>query len=186
MCFKDALRKGILRKPIKQDARLMLVGPAAAGKTTMLCKVNLGDVMPTIPTVGFQVDTVEYKDFRFTVWEHRPMADKIKQIWRRHYEGTDGIIFVVDSSAVERLEDAKRELHSLLEEKELAEAVLLVVANKQDLPHAVSCDEICDKLDLLSLRSDQRWFLQPTSAVSGDGLYEGLDWLAHEIRLGTN
>lgn len=184
MCLKDALRKGLQRKPSKRDARLLLVGPAAAGKTTILCKVNLGDVMPTTPTVGFQVDTVEYKDFRFTVWEHRTMADqdKLKQIWRRNYEGMDGIIFVVDSTNVEGFAEAKKELHSLLEEEELAEAAVLVVANKQDLAHAASGDEICDKLDLQSLHC-QRWLLQPTSAVYGDGLYEGLDWLANEIQV---
>jgi len=166
----------------------MLVGPAAAGKTALLCKVNVGDVMPTTPTVGFQVDTVEYKDFRFTIWEHRMMTgqDRIKSIWRRNYEGMDGIIFVVDSTDMDGLAEAKRELHSLLEEDELAQTTVLVVANKQDLSHAMSGEKICDELDLQNLRSGQRWFLQPASAISGDGLYEGLDWLAHEILLGMH
>lgn len=185
MCLKDVLLKNIRRQPCQQTARLMLVGPEAAGKSTLLCKVNLGDVVPTVPTVGFKVDTMEYKDFRFTVWEHRTIAgqDKIRNIWRKNYEGMDGIVFVVDSSDVDRLAEARQALHNMLQEEELVEAAVLVIANKQDLPHALNGEEICEKLDLEHLPGRQQWFLQPASAVSGDGLYEGLDWLASELKL---
>lgn len=163
----------------------MLVGPEASGKSTILCKVNLRDVVPTVPTVGFKVESVEYKDFRFTVWEHRATMDdnKAHQIWRRNYAGTNGIVFVVDSSNADALAKARVDLHSMMLEEELAEAAVLVVANKQDLPNAQSAEEVCDKLGLEDLPGNQRWFLQPASAVHGDGLYEGLDWLAQEIRL---
>lgn len=162
----------------------MLVGPSAAGKTSVLCKIDLGDVVPTVPTVGFKVETVEYKDFRFTVWEHRAMADqdKLRNIWRRNYEGMNGIVFVVDSSDLNGLDEARRELHCMLEEEELADAAVLIFANKQDLPHALSGAEVCSKLDLEYLPGRQRCFLQPACAVSGDGLYEGFDWLIDEMQ----
>merc|ERR1719420_1042393 len=116
MCLADALKRTLRMKPSRQEARLMIVGPRAAGKSTILCKVNLGDVVPTVPTVGFTVETLDYKDFRFTVWEHRAMAseDKIRNIWRHHYEGMNGIVFVVDSSDLDGLAEARRDLHSML------------------------------------------------------------------------
>jgi hypothetical protein len=82
---------------------------------------------------------------------------------------------VVDSNDGERVEDAKTELHKMLNEDELREAVLLVFANKQDLPHAMGAAEVTDKLGLHTLRHRQ-WYIQACCATTGDGLYEGLDW----------
>lgn len=163
----------------------MLVGPEASGKSTLLCRINLGEVVPTVPTVGFKVETMEYKGLRGTVWEHRVLAgqDKIRNIWRHNYEGMNGIIFVVDSSDLDGLDEARRELHAMLHEEELRGAAVLVFANKQDLQHALSCEEICDKLNLEDLPCHQRLLCQPACAVSGDGVYEGLDWLVEEIQL---
>merc|ERR1712224_573505 len=146
----------------------MVVGPEAAGKSTILCKINLGEVVPTVPTVGFKVETVDYKDLRFTVWEHRALVgqDKIRNIWRHNYEGMNGIISVVDSSDWNGLVEARRELHNMLQEEELAGAAVLVFANKQDLQHALSSEEISDKLNLEDLPGHQPWLLQPACAVS--------------------
>lgn len=103
--------------------------------------------------------------------------DKIRPLWRHYYQNTQGLIFVVDSNDRDRVEDAKAELDKLLSEDELREATLLVFANKQDLPRAMTPAEITDKLGLHSLRG-REWFIQATCATTGDGLYEGLDWLS--------
>ena len=87
------------------------------------------------------------------------------------------MIFVVDSNDRDRVGEARDELHRMLNEDELREAVLLVFANKQDLPNAMTAAEITDRLGLHSLR--QRSFAtRTTCATTGDGLYDGLDWLA--------
>ncbi|XP_027705405.1 ADP-ribosylation factor 5-like, partial [Vombatus ursinus] len=67
-----------------------------------------------------------------------------------------------------------------LQEDELREAVLLVFANKQDMPNAMPVSELTDKLGLQSLRS-RTWYVQATCATQGTGLYDGLDWLSHEL-----
>uniref|UniRef100_A0A8C0PMA0 Uncharacterized protein n=1 Tax=Canis lupus familiaris TaxID=9615 RepID=A0A8C0PMA0_CANLF len=69
----------------------------------------------------------------------------------------------------------------MLAEDELRDAVLLVLANKQDLPKATDVAEITDKLGLHSLRH-RNWCIQATCATSGDGLYEGLAWLSNPLR----
>ncbi|XP_041471613.1 ADP-ribosylation factor 2 [Lytechinus variegatus] len=164
----------------KKEMRILMVGLDAAGKTTILYKLKLGEIVTTIPTIGFNVETVEYKNISFTVWDVGGQ-DKIRPLWRHYFQNTQGLIFVIDSNDRERMVEAKDELHRMLNEDELRDAVLLVFANKQDLPNAANASEITENLGLKSLHN-RKWFIQSTCATSGDGLYEGLDWLSRELK----
>lgn len=163
----------------KQQMRILMVGLDAAGKTTILYKLKLGEIVTTIPTIGFNVETVEYKNISFTVWDVGGQ-DKIRPLWRHYFQNTQGLIFVVDSNDKDRVAESRDELHKMLGEDELRDAVLLVFANKQDLPNAMSPGELTEKLGLNSLRN-RRWYIQSTCATQGTGLYEGLDWLSSEL-----
>ncbi|KAJ6775597.1 ADP RIBOSYLATION FACTOR-RELATED [Salix purpurea] len=163
----------------KKEMRILMVGLDAAGKTTILYKLKLGEIVTTIPTIGFNVETVEYKNISFTVWDVGGQ-DKIRPLWRFYFQNTQGLIFVVDSNDRDRVVEARDELHRMLNEDELRDAVLLVFANKQDLPNAMNAAETTDKLGLHSLRQ-RHWYIQSTCATSGEGLYEGLDWLSNNI-----
>jgi len=164
----------------KKDMRILMVGLDAAGKTTILYKLKLGEIVTTIPTIGFNVETVEYKNISFTVWDVGGQ-DKIRPLWRHYFQNTQGIIFVVDSNDRDRIGEARDELQRMLNEDELKDALLLVFANKQDLPNAMNASEITDKLGLHSLRQ-RNWYIQATCATSGDGLYEGLEWLSTNLK----
>jgi len=164
----------------KKEMRILMVGLDAAGKTTILYKLKLGEIVTTIPTIGFNVETVEYKNIQFTVWEVGGQ-DTIRPLWRHYFQNTQGIIFVVDSNDRDRVVEAREELQRMLNEDELRDALLLVFANKQDLPNAMNAAEITDKLGLHSLRQ-RAWYIQSTCATSGDGLYEGLEWLSNSLR----
>ncbi|AWP19192.1 ADP-ribosylation factor 1 [Scophthalmus maximus] len=164
----------------KKEMRILMVGLDAAGKTTILYKLKLGEIVTTIPTIGFNVETVEYKNISFTVWDVGGQ-DKIRPLWRHYFQNTQGLIFVVDSNDRERISEAKDELMRMLAEDELRDAVLLVFANKQDLPNALNGAEITEKLQLHSLHN-RTWYIQSTCATSGDGLYEGLDWLSSQLK----
>uniref|UniRef100_A0A3Q2IE61 ADP-ribosylation factor n=1 Tax=Equus caballus TaxID=9796 RepID=A0A3Q2IE61_HORSE len=176
----------------KKEMRILMVGLDAAGKTTILYKLKLGEIVTTIPTIGFNVETVEYKNISFTVWDVGGQ-DKIRPLWRHYFQNTQGfyfsffspkppgLIFVVDSNDRERVNEAREELTRMLAEDELRDAVLLVFVNKQDLPNAMNAAEITDKLGLHSLRQ-RNWYIQATCATSGDGLYEGLDWLSNQLK----
>jgi len=159
--------------------RILMVGLDAAGKTTILYKLKLGEIVTTIPTIGFNVETVEYKNINFTVWDVGGQ-DKIRPLWRHYFQNTQGLIFVVDSNDRERVSEAAEELTKMLNEDELRDAVLLIFCNKQDLPNAMSVAEVTYKLGLHQLRS-RKWYIQSTCATSGDGLYEGLDWLSNTL-----
>lgn len=146
------------------------VGLDAAGKTTILYKLKLGEIVTTIPTIGFNVETVEYKNISFTVWDVGGQ-DKIRPLWRHYFQNTQGLIFVVDSNDRDRIGEARDELHRMLNEDELRDAALLIFANKQDLPNAMTVSEISDKLNLHSVRNRQ-WNIQATCATNAEGLYE--------------
>ncbi|CAH0381798.1 unnamed protein product [Bemisia tabaci] len=163
----------------KKQMRILMVGLDSAGKTTILYKLKLGEIVTTIPTIGFNVETVEYKNISFTVWDVGGQ-DRIRPLWRHYFQNTEGLIFVVDSNDRERITEASNELHNMLQEDELRDAVLLVFANKQDLPNAMNASELTELLGLSQLRS-RRWYIQATCATQGHGLYEGLDWLSNEL-----
>ena len=114
---------------VKKDMRILMVGLDAAGKTTILYNLKLGEVISTIPTIGFNVETVEYKSINFTVWDLGGQ-NKIRPLWRYYYQNTEAIIFVVDSSDKERVQEANEELQNMLREDELRNAAILVFANK--------------------------------------------------------
>jgi len=162
----------------KKEMRILMLGLDAAGKTTILYKLKLGEVVSSVPTIGFNVETVEYKNIKFTVWDVGGQ-DKIRLLWRHYYQNTQGLIFVVDSSDKERVELAKEELQRMLGEEELRDAVLLVFANKQDLG-VMSVAEVTEKLGLHTIRG-RDWYIQGTCAMTGDGLYDGLDWLSKTV-----
>ena len=168
---------GLMGKLIgKRDVRMLMVGLDAAGKTTILYQLKMNETVKTIPTIGFNVETLDYKGLNFTVWDVGGQ-DKIRVLWKHYYQNTDGLIFVVDYNDKDRVDDAAEELKKMLAEEELKDCVLLVMANKQDLKDAITPNEVTDKLGLSQLRGRQ-WLVQGTSATTGQGLKEGLDWMA--------
>eukprot|EP00941_MAST-03F_sp_MAST-3F-sp1_P000889 g889.t1 len=161
------------------ECGILMVGLDAAGKTTILYKLKLGDVVSTIPTIGFNVETVEYKNIKFNVWDVGGQ-DKIRPLWRHYYKGVSGVIFVVDSNDAARFSEAKKELEEMLQKEELLQdVVVLVFINKQDLPKAKSPQDVVRAIGLNDIR--QKWWAQACCATTGDGLYEGLDWLSKQL-----
>ncbi|CAI9110773.1 OLC1v1010852C1 [Oldenlandia corymbosa var. corymbosa] len=94
---------------------------------------------------------------------------------------TDGLVWVVDSSDLRRLDDCKYELHNLLKEERLSGASLLIFANKQDIQGSFSPDEIAKVLDLEAMDNSRHWRIVGCSAYTGEGLLEGFDWLVQDI-----
>jgi len=96
---------------------------------SFLCTINF-QLLSSFVFAGFNVETVEYKNISFTVWDVGGQ-DKIRPLWRHYFQNTQGLIFVVDSNDRERIGEAREELNRMLTEDELRDAVLLIFANKQ-------------------------------------------------------
>ncbi|XP_062468285.1 E3 ubiquitin-protein ligase TRIM23 isoform X1 [Pezoporus occidentalis] len=164
----------------KMEIRVVTLGLDGAGKTTILFKLKQDEFMQPIPTIGFNVETVEYKNLKFTIWDVGG-KHKLRPLWKHYYLNTQAVVFVVDSSHRDRVSEAHSELAKLLTEKELRDALLLIFANKQDVAGALSVEEITELLSLHKLCCGRSWYIQGCDARSGTGLYEGLDWLSRQL-----
>ncbi|XP_068024159.1 LOW QUALITY PROTEIN: ADP-ribosylation factor-like protein 2 [Melanerpes formicivorus] len=163
----------------ERELRLLVLGLDNAGKTTLLKRFNGEDVATTSPTLGFNIKTLEHRGFKLNVWDVGGQRS-LRSYWRNYFESTDGLLWVVDSGDRQRLQLAATELHGLLREERLAGATLLVFANKQDLPGALSAGDIREALALDAIRSHP-WCIQGCSAVTGHNLLGGIDWLLDDI-----
>ncbi|KAF9662662.1 hypothetical protein SADUNF_Sadunf18G0077500 [Salix dunnii] len=210
-----------------KEARILVLGLDNAGKTTILYRLQMGEVVSTIPTIGFNVETVQYNNIKFQVWDlggqtsirnynmgciliyttrlclmtsilnqklmilgclmnftSSPAANVCNRpYWRCYFPNTQAIIYVVDSSDTDRLMIAKDEFHAILEEEELRGAIVLIFANKQDLPGALDDAAVTEALELHKIKNRQ-WAIFKTSAIKGEGLFEGLDWLSNTLKSG--
>lgn len=104
----------------------------------------------------------------------------LRAYWKNYYEDTDGVIFVVDSCDRLRLADCRNKLKEILVEERLLGATLLVLANKQDVPNALSLEAISEYLELDSIRS-HHWKIFPSSAIVGTNIFESVNWLINDI-----
>ncbi|KHJ36048.1 putative adp-ribosylation factor-like protein 1 [Erysiphe necator] len=145
----------------KKEIRILILGLDNAGKTTLLYRLKIGEVVTTIPTIGFNVESITFKNLNFNVWDLGGQTS-IRPYWRCYYSNTAAVIFVIDSTDIDRL-------------------ALLVFANKQDQPGAKGAGEISEALKLGELR-DRNWSIVACSAVDGSGVDEGMDWLVETVK----
>ncbi|KAJ3410652.1 Arf GTPase arl1 [Chytridiales sp. JEL 0842] len=165
-----------------KEYRILILGIDGAGKTTILYRLQIGEVVTTIPTIGFNVESVTYKNIKFQVWDLGGQTS-IRPYWRCYYANTDAVIYVVDSADRDRIQIARDELVSMLEEEELKDASLLILANKQDLKGAMSVTEVSEALNLTDMKNRQ-WTIFKCSAQTGEGLTDSLDWLVNTVQGG--
>lgn len=168
----------------KSETAILMLGLDASGKTTVLYKLKLGEIVTTIPTIGFNVESVKHKNISFRVWDVSG-RDKIRPLWRHYFLDTQLIILVVDSNDRERFPEFKEEFYRLLAEEELQGIPYLIFANKQDLPNAMTPSEISTRLELDYMKRNRDILVQPSCATTGDGLFEGLEWLSKQLKYKT-
>ncbi|GMH59052.1 hypothetical protein TrRE_jg261 [Triparma retinervis] len=168
-------------KSKERECRLLILGLDNAGKTTILKSFNGEDINSISPTLGFNIKTLEHRGYTLNCWDVGGQQT-IRSYWRNYFEQTDGVIWVVDSADRVRMGDCKRELIDLMGQEKLAGASLMIFANKQDLRGAMSRDQIREVLGLDGKEFENRhWGIFGCSAVTGEGLLEGMDWMTEDI-----
>lgn len=160
--------------------KIVIVGLNNAGKTTILYKLHLGQVVLTQPTIGSNVEEVKHENITFQVWDLGGQ-ENLRANWSTYFEETDAVIFVVDSNDQENMVLAKMELFNVVLQEDLKYACLLVLANKQDIVGCRNAGEIAEDLSLHTIRTHE-WQIQSCCALTGEGLQEGLEWIATRIR----
>jgi ADP-ribosylation factor-like protein 5B len=172
------------------------VGLDNAGKTSILYRLHLGETVSTTPTLGCNVERVvaptrssstdgtssssTSSGLEFEVWDLGGQAN-LRPSWAAYYKASDAAILVVDCTDRARVGIARGELVSLLADDHLADAPLLVFANKQDARDAMRPPELTAALALHAVQRHD-WHVQGCCALSGEGLEDGLRWLADAVR----
>ncbi|CCH58991.1 hypothetical protein TBLA_0B01480 [Henningerozyma blattae CBS 6284] len=174
----NSISKALSKLFGSREMKILMLGLDNAGKTTILYKLKLNTVKAAAPTVGFNVETVTYKNVKFNMWDVGGQ-ERLRPLWRHYFPATTALIFVIDAHDKKRLTEAKEELYSIISEKEMEKVVLLVWANKQDLKGAMSPKEVSNFLQLKQNLKDQLWKVVGSSAVTGSGLVEGLTWISN-------
>lgn len=169
---------------------VVMLGLDSAGKTTALYRLKFDQYLNTVPTIGFNCEKVKgtlgkAKGINFLVWDVGGQ-EKLRPLWKSYTRCTDGIVFVLDSVDIERMEEAKMELIRTVKSPENVGVPILVLANKQDLPGAREPKELEKLLGLTELgttttQGGHLWHVQPACAITGDGLHEGLEVLYEMI-----
>jgi len=144
-----------------KEVRILMLGLDGAGKTTILYKFKLGEFVRTVPTIGFNIETVMFKNLSFTVWDVGGQ-DKIRHLWRQYMVNAQGLIFVLDSCDKERMKAAKQELDKLMSDPALEDVKLLVLANKHDISSAIPVSEAMEMVGLNDLKN-RKWHIQKCS-----------------------
>ena len=149
---------------------------ANSGKTTILYKLAFGEVVVTQPTIGSNIEEVDHQNLKLQVWDLGGQTT-LRQTWSSYYVNTAAVILMVDSTDRGRIAAVKDELFRLLGNESLdPSSGVLIFANKQDLPDAMTVLELTDALQLHAVKGKQ-WHVQPSCALTGEGLREGLDWV---------
>ncbi|KAG8004075.1 ADP-ribosylation factor-like protein 3 [Nibea albiflora] len=168
-----------LKGSAEQEVRIVLLGLDNAGKTTLLKSLASEDVNTITPTQGFNIKSVASHGMKLNVWDIGGQR-KIRPFWKKYLENTDLLIYVIDSADKKRFEETGLELSELIDEENLKGVPVLIFANKQDLATASPASEIAEGLNLHTYR-DREWQIQACSAVSGEGVQDGMNWICNNI-----
>ncbi|XP_043940491.1 ADP-ribosylation factor-like protein 11 [Protopterus annectens] len=161
--------------------KVILLGLDNAGKTTILYRLKLNRTIGTIPTIGFNVETLEpIQSMSLIVWDLNYGA-KRKHLWKVHFRDADGLLFALDSADSGRFDEARTDLKYILEDTDMRMVPFVVLANKQDIPGAKSPSELLELLDLEKFQSHMM-HVQGCCAVTGDGLMEAVQRLVFLIK----
>ncbi|KAL1303867.1 hypothetical protein AAFC00_000322 [Neodothiora populina] len=172
----------ILRKARLKDKemRILMLGLDNSGKTSIVKSIMGEDIHSVSPTLGFIIKTIEYDGYKLNIWDVGGQKT-LRTYWKNYFEKTDTLIWVVDSTDRERMDDCRQELASLLLQERLTGASLLVFKNKSDVPGCMNEAEIREALRLDDIHT-HTWTIMTCSAMTGHNLQEGLQWVVQDAK----
>lgn len=170
------------KNPQVKQAQILLLGLDSAGKSTLLYKLKLAKDIVTMPTIGFNVEMLELeKGLSVTVWDVGGQ-EKMRTVWGSYCERISGLVYVVDSADKQRLEDSRREFEQILKNEHIKNVPVVLLANKQDVPGALTAEDITRVFKVKKLCCDRNWYVQSCCALTGDGLTEAFRKLSEFVK----
>ncbi|EFO21741.1 hypothetical protein LOAG_06746 [Loa loa] len=173
------------------DIRLVILGLDGAGKTTILYKLKSDECRQLTTTVGFNVETIQYKNFKLTMWDVGGVP-KLRRLWKHYFMNTQALVFVIDSSCPSRFGEAQNELAKIFAERELADACFLVILNRRQPTtanqHCIVSSAAIDQLvmNINRFGAGRTVVIHQCNAMTGIGLWEAIDALTSKLLLARN
>ncbi len=163
----------------RNNFKIIILGIQNAGKTTILYQLSLGQLVKTTPTIGSNVEELTYNNVKFQAWDLGGQ-ESTRSVWDVYYMNTDAVVYVIDSSDDEYLEESKSQFHKLIAHPTLKNATILIFANKQDLPGAKDMNKLIQEYEFFKIK-EHIWHIQACSALKGEGLVTGIKWLSEQL-----
>ena len=163
----------------RNNFKIIILGMQNAGKTTILYRLSLGQLVKTTPTIGSNVEEINYNNVQFQAWDLGGQ-ESTRSVWDVYYMNIDAIVYVIDSQDEEYYEESKLQFHKLLRNPNLKNSTILIFANKQDLPGVKDVNRLIQDYELDKIK-DHIWHIQPCSALKGEGLVTGIKWLSEQL-----
>ncbi|TKA34908.1 hypothetical protein B0A54_13871 [Friedmanniomyces endolithicus] len=158
-----------------------MLGLDNAGKTTIVKRIMNEDVNSVVPrSASSSRPLTTTGSYKLNIWDVGGQKT-LRTYWKNYFEKTDTLIWVVDATDRERLDDCRQELKGLLVQERLMGASLLVFKNKSDVRGCMSEDEIREGLHLDRIQT-HKWHILPCSAMTGANLQEGLQWVVQDAK----
>ncbi|QPG72829.1 hypothetical protein FOA43_000131 [Brettanomyces nanus] len=178
MGLLSIIRKQKLKE---KEVRVLMLGLDNSGKTTIVKSLLHKDIKEISPTMGFNIDTISYKGFNMNIWDIGGQSS-LRTFWFNYFEKTDFLVWVIDSSSLQRLSENFKEFDKVLKEDRLAGCGLLILINKIDVYQGDTeklKEAVINTLQLQKLEN-HCWNLLCCSAYSGKNLTKGMDWIVDE------
>jgi small GTP-binding protein len=164
----------LFKRKVKQ-INLTICGLDKAGKTTIVNYLIHGEFRQTMPTMGLNRDVINFKNFRFNVFDLGGQKD-FRPMWSDVNEKSDALIYIVDSTDFSRLEESKEIFHNIINTQIDHNIPTLILLNKIDLPGGMKRMDFIQKFGLLDRASEFNWGCFETSAKTGQGIAEAFLW----------
>ena len=172
------------RTKMEKKAKVLILGLAAAGKTTLAKYLRHGDFTEnTVPTIGQNIDVLEFEGWKITTIDVAGQQD-FRFLWDAHYPGTSAVVFVIDAADIESLPEARDILKQHVFNNPLLEGVpVVVMANKQDLAMAVEAPLLIQLLGLHLDMQDRTFAIFDSSILYGSGVIEAFSWVVNQLEM---
>jgi len=170
----------------KDEFFILILGLDNAGKTTFLesAKTKLitnhqgVNLQKITTTVGLNLGKIDTHGVRLNFWDLGGQ-EELQALWDKYYQECHAIIYVVDSNDRERIEQSKETFTAMIKNENIRGVPLLVAANKQDLVDCMGVREVKPLFESnLELVGAREVMTLATSGLTGDGVVEGIDWVA--------